>query len=83
MLYCLHSRLFFQPNFVLVYIVVVIAYLVSVPHLVCQFWIVVKDDKDFVFAHFIKHVCDVVQTLCEGFFVLAKRRCVLSQTFCV
>lgn len=65
------------------YIVVVVAYLVSIPHLVCQLWGIIKDDKDFVFNHFIKHVCDVVQTLCEGFFVLVKRRCVLSQSICL
>lgn len=34
------------------YIIVVIAYLVSVPHLVCQFWYIVKDDKDLVLFYF-------------------------------
>lgn len=65
------------------HIVVVVAYLISIPHLVCQLWYIVKDDKDFVFSHFIKHVCDVVQPLCEGFFVLVECRCVLSKTFCL
>ena len=46
------------------HIVVVIAYLISIQHLVCQRWYIVKDDKDFVFSHFIKQVCDVVQLLC-------------------
>lgn len=64
-------------------IVVVIAYLVSVPHLVCQLWDVIKDDKDFIFVHLVKHVSDVVQTLCKSFFVLVKRRCVLSQSICL
>lgn len=65
------------------HIVVVIAYLVSTPHLVCQLWDVIKDDKDFIFVHLVKHVCDVVQPLCEGFFVFAECRGILSQTFCV
>lgn len=54
------------------HIVVVIANPMSIPHLVCQLWYIVKDDKDFIFTHFIKHVCDVVQPLCEGFFVFIK-----------
>ena len=78
MLYCLHSRLFFQPNLISVYIIVVIAYLISIPYIVGKFWDVVKDDKDLVFVHLVKHVCDVVQTLCEGFFVLTKRRRIFS-----
>lgn len=60
------------------HIVVVVAYLVSIPHLVCKFWYIVKYNEYFILAHFIKDVCDVVQPLCEGFFVLVKRRCVLS-----
>lgn len=64
-------------------IVVVIAYLVSIPYIVCKFWDIVKYNEYFILAHLVKDVCDVVQPFCEGFFALVKRRCVLSKTFCL